>query len=203
MHFSYWENKTWFTDIDFAVIGSGIVGLTCAINLRRKHPNSKIVVFERGILPSGASTKNAGFTCYGSISEILDDLKSHSADEVAKLVSDRVAGLQLLRVLLGDKGVDYKEYGGYELFPQEDIMIFEKCSSMIEEVNRLLFPIFRQPVFSEMQNHFGFENIVPKLIFSKFEGQIDTGKMMWGLIKKAITEDIFILNSSEITELSD
>jgi hypothetical protein len=34
------------------------------------------------MLPHGASTKNAGFACFGSISEIIDDLKSHSEEEV-------------------------------------------------------------------------------------------------------------------------
>lgn len=120
MTLSYWEYKTWLSDIDFAVIGSGIVGLNCALSLRIKHPKSKIVVFERGFLPSGASTKNAGFACFGSVSEILDDLKNHSEDEVVQLVKNRVDGLQLLRNTLGDKQLDYREYGGYELFTKED-----------------------------------------------------------------------------------
>ncbi|MBT5920938.1 MAG: FAD-binding oxidoreductase, partial [Flavobacteriaceae bacterium] len=71
---SYWEHKHWLSNIDFAIIGSGIVGLNCALSLREKHPNATIVVFEKGILPHGASTKNAGFTCFGSISEILSDI---------------------------------------------------------------------------------------------------------------------------------
>ena len=203
MNFSFWENKTWFSNIDFAVIGSGIVGLSCALALREKHPKSKIVVFERGMLPSGASTKNAGFACYGSISEILDDLNTHSEDEVVKLVRDRVSGLQLLRNTLGDEQLDYQEYGGYELFTKEDLELFENCKSEINYVNQLLEPIFKTAVFSEKENHFGFENIQPKLIYSRFEGQIDTGKMMLGLIKKTSESNILILNCSEITKISD
>ena len=70
---SYWEQNTWLNDIDVAVVGSGIVGLCCAIRLKERFPEKKIVVFERGQLPSGASTKNAGFACFGSTSELLDD----------------------------------------------------------------------------------------------------------------------------------
>ena len=51
MKLSYWEIKSWLTDIDFAVIGSGIVGLSCAIRLREWHPKAKIVIFERGQMP--------------------------------------------------------------------------------------------------------------------------------------------------------
>lgn len=203
MNFSFWENKTWLSNIDFAVIGSGIVGLSCALALRKKHPTSKIVVFERGRLPSGASTKNAGFACYGSISEILDDLKNHSEEEVVRLVKDRVAGLKLLRNTLGDEQLDYREYGGYELFTKEDQALFENCKSKISYVNQLLKPIFNETVFSEKENDFGFENIQPNLIYSKFEGQIDTGKMMLGLIKMASKENILILNSCEISSIFD
>jgi len=203
MNLSYWEYKTWLSNMDFAIIGSGIVGLNCALSLRKKHPTSKIVVFERGMLPSGASTKNAGFACFGSISEILDDLKTHSEEEVIQFVKNRVEGLQLLRNTLGDKQLDYKEYGGYELFTNEDAELFQSCKDNIGYINKILYPIFNADVFSEEENHFGFKNIQQNLIFSKFEGQIDTGKMMLGLIKKASEENILILNSSEITAISD
>ena len=203
MNLSFWEHKTWLSNIDFAVIGSGIVGLNCALELRRINPKSKIAVFERGMLPSGASTKNAGFACFGSISEILEDLKTHSEEEVLQLVKNRVEGLQLLRKTLGDKQLDYQEYGGYELFTMEDAALFESCKSQIDYVNQLLKPIFKADVFSEKENHFGFKNIQPKLIYSAFEGQIDTGKMMLGLIKKASEENILILNASEIVQMTD
>lgn len=203
MNFSFWERETWFSNIDFAVVGSGIVGLSCALALRKKHPMSKIVVFERGMLPSGASTKNAGFACYGSLSEILDDLENHSEEEVVQLVKDRVNGLQLLRKTLGDEQIEYREYGGYELFTKEDHELFQNCRSKIGYVNKLLEPVFKESIFSEKENHFGFGNIQSKLIFSKFEGQINTGKTMLGLIGKASEENILILNSSEITTISD
>ncbi len=203
MTLSFWEHRTWFSNIDFAVIGSGIVGLNCALSLRKKYPEAKIVVFERGLLPSGASTKNAGFACFGSISEILDDLKTHSEEEVLQLVKNRVAGLNLLRSTLGDAQLDYQEYGGYELFTNEDAALFESCKSNIDYVNELLQPIFNDSVFSERKDPFGFKTIQPNLIFSKFEGQIDTGKMMLGLIKKASEENILIVNSTEITAISD
>ena len=51
MEFSYWEHQTWFSNIDFTVIGSGIVGLSCALQLREKHPKASILIVEKGILP--------------------------------------------------------------------------------------------------------------------------------------------------------
>ena len=201
MNFSYWEIKTWLTNVDFTVIGSGIVGLNCALQLRGKHPHAKILVLEKGMLPQGASTKNAGFACFGSLSEIIDDLKHHSEDEVLALVSKRIKGLRILRENLGDQQIDYKPFGGYELFLKKDESLYETCVTHQDRINKLLFPIFNANVFSFKPNHFGFKNINENLNFNQFEGQIDTGKMMAALLKKAYSEDIKILNNCHVTDI--
>lgn len=201
MQFSYWEHNTWLDNIDFAVIGSGIVGLSCALALRRKHPEKRIVVFERGMLPSGASTKNAGFACFGSVSEILEDLKNHTEDEVVDLVRSRVNGLELLRKELGDVQLDYQDHGGYELFLEKDKELYNNCIEAASRINDLLMPVFEEKVFSLQDDPFNFQRVFPKVLFNQFEAQIDTGKMMAGLLKKTAAANILILNSAEITAL--
>ncbi len=116
MNLSYWEIQSWLANVDYTIVGSGIVGLNCALHLRQRFPKSKILVLEKGMLPQGASTKNAGFACFGSLSEIINDLNTHSEDEVIELIRKRVNGLTLLRETLGDKVIDYQTLGGYELF---------------------------------------------------------------------------------------
>jgi len=39
MNLSYWERETWFKNIDHLIIGSGIVGLNCALELRKNYPD--------------------------------------------------------------------------------------------------------------------------------------------------------------------
>jgi gamma-glutamylputrescine oxidase len=51
-----------------------------------------VLVLERGFLPSGASTKNAGFACFGTVSEQLSTLKHSSEEEVAALGKLQMAG---------------------------------------------------------------------------------------------------------------
>ena len=116
MQLSYWEKKTWFENVDHCVIGSGIVGLNCALALRQQFPEAKILVLEKGVLPQGASTKNAGFACFGSMSELLSDLKNHSADEVKELVNQRYQGLQLMRQNLRRSSNRFYKNGGYLFF---------------------------------------------------------------------------------------
>lgn len=198
MNFSYWEIKSWLTNIDFTIIGSGIVGLTCALYLKENHPKANILVLEKGMLPQGASTKNAGFACFGSLSEIIDDLNSHSEEDVFELVKKRVNGLVLLRKTLGDKTMAYKNYGGFELFNKTDVKLFETCLSQKDNINKMLQPLFNTDVFSFKSNSFNFKNIKPQYVFNSFEGQIDTGKMMEALIKKVQSKGIKILNNIRV-----
>jgi glycine/D-amino acid oxidase-like deaminating enzyme len=102
MQLSYWELKNWFTRW-ITPVGSGIVGLHAA--LLAKNTESKILVLEKECY-HGASTKNAGFACFG-ISEIIDDLKSHSEEVYQLVVTKRLEGLRLLRKP-GDEAIDFK-----------------------------------------------------------------------------------------------
>lgn len=203
MNLSYWEYKTWLSNVDFTIVGSGIVGLNCALQLRKLYPTAKIIVLEKGMLPQGASTKNAGFACFGSLSEILDDLNTHSEQEVIQLIKRRCEGLQLLRATLGDTTIYFQQLGGYELFTKEDSALYELCLAQKETVNQLLKPIFKDTVFSEVDNKFQFQNIQENYIFNQFEGQIDTGKMMDSLLQKVLSSNIQILNSVTVKNFSE
>ena len=198
MNLSYWERKTWLNNVNYAVVGSGIVGLSTALHLKTKQPNAKIVILEKGLFPQGASTKNAGFACFGSLSEILKDLESHTESEVLELVSQRHRGLQLLRSTLGDKALSYQQLGGYELFLKKDQRLFDTCLQNMKEVNSLLKPIFKADVFSSVSNHFNFSRIQNQYIRNQFEGQIDTGKMMQALIRRVQELGVIILNNTKV-----
>ncbi|WP_291119027.1 NAD(P)/FAD-dependent oxidoreductase [Flavobacterium sp. UBA6135] len=198
MTLSFWEYKNWFSNVDFTIVGSGIVGLHCGLRLRERFPKSKILILEKGMLPEGASTKNAGFACFGSISEIIDDLNSHTEEEVIQLIEKRWSGLQLLRKRLGDEVIDLKLFGGYELFLKEDESSYTNCLQKIPFINDILKPLFKTDVFSKEIDRFGFEGIHENLIFNPFEGQIDTGNMMQALVKATIQNDILILNQQKV-----
>ncbi|QNM84993.1 FAD-binding oxidoreductase [Polaribacter pectinis] len=196
MNFSYWELKEWFTNIDFMIVGSGIVGLNCALELKKSHPKAKILILEKGMLPQGASTKNAGFACFGSLSELIDDLNSHTEQEVYNLVDKRWKGLQLLRKNLGERNIDFQQNKGFELCDNE--AFFEECISRKEEINQLLKPIFNADVFSESENTFGFQKVHNIYITNNFEGQIDTGKMAFQLLQKVQKLGVKILNNISV-----
>lgn len=206
MQLSYWEKKTYFSNVDVVIIGSGIVGLNTAINLRIKYPKAKIVVLERGFLPYGASTRNAGFACFGSATELLDDLTRMSENEVFSLVEKRWKGLARLRNLLSDTAIGFEMKGGYEVFTDADKQLFESCFAQLDNLNTNLQNCIGSKSVYTLNNDeittFGFGN-VKQLIKNNFEGQIDTGKMMEALLQLAQQHRVQILNGIDVLHFEE
>ena len=204
--FSYWEREIYFDKIDVIIIGSGIVGLNAALNLKQREPKLKIVVLERGLFPDGASNRNAGFACFGSPSELLEDLKTHTEDEVFNLVDKRWEGLLKLRENLGDKNIGYEPLGGYELFNPNDEALYEDCYYQLGYLNKQLSPIIGAfTTFKNVDNKikkFGF-NHTNHLIENVAEGQINTGKMMQTLVNKVMQLGVIILNNFSVITFND
>jgi glycine/D-amino acid oxidase-like deaminating enzyme len=200
--FSYWEHNSYFNAIDLLVVGAGIVGLNTAIQYKKNNPKHKVLVLERGVLPNGASTKNAGFACFGSPSELLDDLTTSSEDEVFSLVEKRWKGLQELRKLLGDENLDFQNNYGLELFTNQDKELYNSCLDKLEYLNSNLNSIIGKNTYSTVTNSFGFNNI-SGIIKNQFEGQIDTGRMMTSLTLLAQELGIIIINNTTVTNIND
>jgi gamma-glutamylputrescine oxidase len=202
INYSYWELKQYFTEFDLIVVGAGIVGLSTAISYINKNKKAKILILERGVLPNGASTKNAGFACFGSSSELLDDLSKNNSETIWETVLMRWQGLQILRKRLGDKGIDLNLWGGYELFDSKENKI--KSLEKIKDLNKEIYHhLGLKNCFSEYpKNNFGFKN-TKGIILNKYEGQIDTGLMMQNLLLLAQKKGITVLNNIEIKTIND
>jgi len=203
---SYWERETFFKDFDVAVIGSGIVGLAAAMHLKTLDPRLNVAVLERGVLPAGASTRNAGFACFGSMTELLDDIAQFGEDQVLTVVEKRWRGLQRLRTLVGDANMDFQQLGGYEMFTDDEEDVFQQCLERIPEFNHKIGAITQHPegykLVDDRLPGFGFRG-VRHLILNQPEGQVHTGKMMSMLLGIAESQGIKIFNGIAIRRLED
>ena len=203
---SYWERDTFLRDVEVAIVGSGIVGLSAAIFLKEQSPQKKVVVVERGPLPIGASTRNAGFACFGSLSELIDDLQHSSMDEVLQLVEQRYQGLQRLRERYSDQAIGYEALGGFEVFREADQEHFEQCTDQMEALNTALSPITGTPATYQNSDKSlsscSFQG-VQHLILNQAEGQLHTGKLMQTLLRKAQALGVFFLCGTEVTYFND
>ena len=192
---SYWE-KTTLRHFDLIVVGGGIVGLFTALFYSKQHPKHRVAVLERGLFPEGASTKNAGFACFGSVSELENDLKNMSASQAASLVMDRYNGLHLLRKELGDDAMQYEGVGGYEIcFNSPD-------ERRVEFFNNLIEPYLGERPYSVVaKKGFGFSSKVDCLIKNKLEGTIHTGEMIAALHEKVSKAGVVIFTQSEVLQI--
>jgi glycine/D-amino acid oxidase-like deaminating enzyme len=155
-------------------------------------------------LPTGASTKNAGFACFGSVSEILDDLTHTTDRDVFTLIQKRYEGLKILRQTLGDEHIAYEHTGGFEIFMDHEQDQYETCLGSLSFINAELVNAIGRQAFWDAQTdiaNFGFKG-VSQMLVNKEEGMIDTGLMMTNLVALAQQEGIKILNGVDVLNLT-
>ena len=203
---SFWEKQS-LLYYDTIIIGAGIVGLSTAMAIKEKSPKTRVLVLERGILPTGASTKNAGFACTGSLTEIIDDLGRMSEDELLKLVELRYKGLKKLRKRLGDANIDYAENGSWELINSSA----EQAGAIgrIDEINQKLKTVlgnnaFEAYTYSKHKDDFGFdESSVQFIVKNNCEGELNSGMMMRALIDLCLCNGIEIKTGCEVSRIEE
>lgn len=199
---SFWEQHTWL-NTDVIIVGAGIIGLSTAISVKERSPRAKVIVLERGIFPSGATTRNAGFACFGSLTEILSDIQKNGEETTKQLVEKRWRGLQILRTRLGNDAMQFEQHGGYETLFENQLSALES----LDVVNTLLAEIFPSPTFvlrNEQISTFGFDtNRVKALVYSPFEGQIHSGQMMQALMRLATAKGVDILTGADVQEVRE
>ncbi len=195
---SYWEKES-FLNFHFIVVGGGIVGLSTAIHYKNKYPSHQVAILERGLFPSGASTKNAGFACFGSLTELIDDLSVMTEDEIIDLVSKRYHGIQKVRKAFGDDAIGYKHSFGYELISGKD----KESLSKLDDINELLKPIFNDNVFSVVreEHKFSISEEVECVVKNAFEGELDSGKFLSALWKKCQDLNIRIFTGALVSKV--
>jgi glycine/D-amino acid oxidase-like deaminating enzyme len=201
MNYSFWEKYFIESPADVTIIGSGIVGLSTAISIKESRPDISVKIIERGAMPYGASTKNAGFSCFGSVSELLDDIKNMGEEACMDVVRMRWRGLQKLKKRVGEQSLEYDHCGGSELFRSKDILLKESCLDGLEKCNRLIKThLGLDDCYSLKKNNTlkGFDEVS---ILNQYEGTINPVSMMNELIRKAINIGVIIMNGIHITEI--
>ena len=200
MQISVWEKESFYAHNDIIIIGSGFVGLWSAYFLKQLSPSLQITIVDRGIIPTGASTRNAGFACFGSLTELISDAKTMGEESMLQLVEMRYAGLKRIRKVLSKKTIDYCTCGGYELITYEENERIDALKDKMRWLNKLLKPIVNEEVFTladKKIKKFGFSGI-DHLVENKLEGYLHSGKLCQQLMLLVQSLGVTILNSLEI-----
>lgn len=197
---SFWEINAW-SEADVVIVGGGLVGIQTALAAAQRQPGARVVVLERGLVPTGASTRNAGFACIGSISEVAADLDLLGMDAAVDIVRRRNDGLCRLLETVEGHDVGFVRDGGHEIFLENHPSL-----QRIDELNELLRPITGTTTFEqrdERVTHFGFSPKVLHLVTSSVEGTVHSGKLvsvLWGLAQRA---GVMIRTGANVTSITD
>jgi glycine/D-amino acid oxidase-like deaminating enzyme len=227
MAVSVWEQSTYFAPKDLVIVGCGFVGLWTAYEAIQKNPKLNITILERGVIPSGASTRNAGFSCFGSVSELMYDVQLMGEAAMLETVKMRYDGLQRIQKVFKAKEIDYNQWGGYELFEgkkkakdskgklnkgsnsaMSDLYDISKLENDIAYLNKILAPALKTPkkngkylpIYTNASKDIkklGFQGI-EALAFNQLEGQLNSAKLVLALQKAVQSKGVQILFSTEV-----
>ena len=200
LQLSVWEKETFFAPQDVIIVGSGFVGLWSALRLIEKNPAKKITILERGIIPTGASTRNAGFSCFGSPSEILNDVATMGEEKTFQLVNLRCKGLQQIRKYFTDEEIGYDASGGYECFTN-DSADWKSVEEKLDWLNKKLQPITGEEksfsIADDKLAALGFKSF-DHLVENKLEGGLHPGKLVQTLLRKVQSMGVQVLTNIEV-----
>lgn len=202
MQVSIWEKESFFAPKDVIIAGSGFVGLWCAYYLKKQNPRLSIAILDRGIIPTGASTRNAGFACFGSVSELLEDISKMGEDKTLELVEMRWQGLQRIQKTFKRNIIDFEITGGYELINGHNGDQKKELKEKLRGLNTILEGVIKNKnIFSlsdKKIKSFGFSK-VSHLIENKLEGYLHSGKLCQALLQMVQAAGVSVLNAIEIT----
>ncbi|MEI6087412.1 MAG: FAD-dependent oxidoreductase [Bacteroidota bacterium] len=197
---SIWESESFYSTQDIIIIGGGFMGLWTALSLKQKNRALRITILEKNITPLGASTRNAGFSCFGSPTEILSDIETLGLEETLEIVRMRFEGIEKIKNTFSAKQIDLDNCGGYELI-NKDYKYFNQLDEKIIFLNDQLKSITEKEHTFVRKDHLisekgliGFDAMIENTL----ESGIHSGKLVSALIQKVQASGVSILNGIEV-----
>lgn len=200
MNPSIWELDSFYKNRDVIIVGAGFTGLWTAISIKEKFPEKTILVIERNPIPIGASTRNAGFACFGSLTEILADAEKMGWEKTLDLVKMRFDGLQKIRNYFRPEEIDFEFGGGYEIL--NDDLPLKKMDEVNEKLKTITGLEKTYSLKQEKIEKFGLKNS-PFLVENPCEGSLHSGKFVQKLLDKCKSLGIEFLFGAAILAISE
>lgn len=197
---SVWELETFYRKRNIVIIGSGFSGLWTAVAVKEKYPEKSVLIIERNTIPLGASTRNAGFACFGSLTEVIADAQKMGWEKTLNLVKMRFDGLQKIGQYFKNSEIDFKLNGGYEILGNNEPL------HHIKEVNQKMKSITGfEETYSLKQDkikEFGLGKS-PFLIENPCEGSLHSGKLLQKLLEKCHEIKVEFLFGTEVKSIEE
>ncbi len=201
---SHWEKTTFLREADVLVVGAGLTGLQAALELKRRNPKLDVLVIERAPLPRGASTRNAGFACFGGPTELLADLDAYGPESMVKTVRQRYEGIQALEENYAERGIDWQKLGGYEVVEEAAIT---QVQGRLQELNGLLAEVTgRAETWSPVSPSYfcrSTTSTIAGAFYNPLEAQLHPGKLVTVLLADCHAVGIRFLFGSTVLAVEE
>lgn len=195
---SVWELETFYRKRDIVIIGAGFTGLWTAISIKERFPEKSVLIIERNSVPLGASTRNAGFACFGSLTEVIADAEKMGWEKTLNLVKMRFEGLQKIQTYFENTDIDFELSGGFEILNTNEPL------QRIDEVNEKLKSITGiETTYFLNQNkikEFGLGKS-EYLVENPCEGSLHSGKLLQKLVEKCHELKVEFLFGAEVENI--
>ncbi len=200
---SLWELESFYAPRDVIIIGSGFAGLWSAYYIKKKFPHWSVLVLEKGTIPSGASTRNAGFACFGSVTELLADQETYGSEAMIDLVRMRFRGLEKIRKRFAADQIGYEATGGFELIDKTQRPDLNILRTRIDQLNHTLKSVTGKAktfLLHSKQKNFGFGG-AHHLVENLLEGQLHSGKLCEALLQLVQSKGVKVLTGVDIRSI--
>ncbi|RKS97640.1 NAD(P)/FAD-dependent oxidoreductase [Chryseobacterium defluvii] len=195
---SIWELETFYRKRNIIIVGAGFTGLWTAVSIKEKYPEKSVLIMERNAIPLGASTRNAGFACFGSLTEIIADSQKMGWEKTLQLVKMRFEGLKKIQNYFNNDEIGFELTGGYEILNNDEPL------QKIEEVNEKL-----KPITGLGETYFLNQDKIQKfglgksefIIENPCEGSLHSGKLVQKLLEKCHELKVEFLFGAEVKKM--
>jgi len=182
--FGYWTASSVFAAYDVVIVGGGFTGLCAGITLLKNAPQLRVAILESELLGTRASSRNAGFVCFGSASEIQRDVEIHGAEQVQTLLRLKLKGVKVLIEYLKTRKTSYHRAPAYELLMSDFPEAREKALDSLEPLNKVFHTAigvsdyFKQnPALSKQYGLPGLGEVISM----KYEAQVNPANVVAAL----------------------
>jgi len=197
---SIWEIETFYRKRDIIIIGAGFSGLWTAISIKEKYPEKSVLIIERNTIPLGASTRNAGFACFGSLTEVIADSQKMGWEKTLELVKMRFEGLQKIKSYFNTHEIDFELNGGYEILNNDEPLkhldaVNEKLKTITDLDKTYFLNQAKIKEFGLGKSEFLVEN--------PCEGSLHSGKLVQKLLEKCSELKVEFLFGTEVNNINE
>ncbi|SJZ92445.1 NAD(P)/FAD-dependent oxidoreductase [Sediminibacterium ginsengisoli] len=200
-HLSIWEKETYYSPQDIIIAGGGLMGLWTAFELKKRNNALRISVVERNPVPLGASSRNAGFACFGSPTELIHNMRSMGKDAMLEVVEMRYKGIEKIRSFFKDDEIAFDPCGGFECI-DHTYDSWHELPGLLDELNDALKPVTGiSQVFSYANDQIqekGLRNF-DAMISNPLEAGLHSGMLLQGLSRLVQSMGVQLYYGLEVT----